>query len=349
MNIENLFSYIVEDRNHIGITAFKSWIDNSDSFFKFVSANSDKIRGKIRGAKSDEDLIDVVFELEVAFNMVGTDGYKIEYEKYGSKIGRAPDFTVTSRSGIEFNVEVKRIREGALGVKYQAIIDDIVNLIRPIPSMLAFSFAIDVMDLDQDFLRRFEGAKATIISFIKDKVQSEDQRLPFDETVDYELPGFEDEISIILSKPKGKLDYSKTSYHGGSFPIFYTQKESNKFGDAIFEKVGQMIPGSINILLIASNSSTHEKEDLQDALVSITELVRDKKEEFFVNKGFCDINYFLSQAENLSGVLFKTSWSSLSIPSNYLWCNQKATSKIPDEIRPFLTGLGKTKTGGVSH
>ena len=343
MNKNNLFRYVAENRNHVGITAFENWIDNSDSFYRFVSVNSDKIRGKIRGAKSDEDLVDVIFELEVAFNMVGTDGYDIEYEKYGSKIGRAPDFTVTSRSGLEFNVEVKRIREGALDVKYQAIIDDIVKRIRPIPSMLAFSFTIDVMDLDQDFLRRFEDATATIVSFISDKIRLEDQRLPFDETVDYELPGFENEISIILSKPKGKLDHSKTSYHGGSFPIFYTQKESNKFGDAVFEKVGQMIPGSINILLIASNSSTHEKEDLQDALLSISELLRDKKEEFFIKKGFCDINDFLSQAENLSGVLFKTSWSSLSNPSNYLWCNQKAALKIPDEIRQFLTGLGKRK------
>jgi hypothetical protein len=341
MSEDKLFSYIAEDRSHAGITAFKRWLDNSDNFCHFVSANSDKIRGKIRGAKSDEDLIDVVFELEVAFNMVCMDGYEVEYEKYGCQIGRAPDFTVSSRSGLVFNVEVKRIREGALGAKYQAMTDDIVAQIRPIPSMLAFSFAIDDMDLDQGFLNRFEAATITLIDFIKDKIRLEDQRLPFDETVDYELPGFEDEISIILSKPKGKLDNSKTSYHGGSFPIFYTQKESNKFGDAIFEKVGQMIPGSINIMVIASNSSTHEKEDLQDAILSIRELVRDKNESFFVKKGFRDINDFLSQAENLSGVLFKTTWSSLSNPENYLWCNQNALLKIPDEIRPFLTGLGK--------
>jgi len=341
MNNDNLFNYIVGDRNHVGITAIKSWIDSSENFFNFVSTNSDKIRGKIRGAKSDEDLVDIVFELEVAFNMVGTDGYEVEYEKHGCKIGRSPDFTVSSRSGIEFNVEVKRIREGLLGVKYQAITDHIVNQIRPIPSMLAFSFAIDVMDLDQEFLNRFEAEKIAIINFIKDKIRLEDQRLAFDETVDYELPGFEDEISIILSKPKGKQDNSKTSYHGGSFPIFYTQKEPTKFGDAIFEKVGQMVPGSINILVIASDSSTHEKEDLQDALRSISDLLRDKEEEFFVKKGFRGINDFLSQAENLSGVLFKSTWSSLSNPGSYLWCNQYALLKIPDEIRPFLTGLGK--------
>ncbi len=143
MNKQELFNYIVEGRNHVCITAFKSWIDSSDNYFQFVLANMAKIRGKFRGAKSDEDLIDVVFELEVAFNMVVLDGYEVVYEKYGCKIGRAPDFTVISKSGIEFNVEVKRIREGALGVKYRAITDDIVNEIRPIPSVLAFSFAVD--------------------------------------------------------------------------------------------------------------------------------------------------------------------------------------------------------------
>lgn len=343
MGKDVLLSYIVEDRAHAGITALNSWIDNSDNFYQFVSANSDKIRGKIRGAKSDEDLIDVIFELEIAFNMACTDGYKVEYEKYGCQIGRAPDFTVNSKSGLEFNVEVKRIREGALGVKFQAITDEIVGQIRPIPSMLAFSFSIEDMDLDQGLINRYEAAKIALVDFIKDKIRSEDQRLSFDETIDYELPNFNDEISIIFSKPKGKSDNSKTSYHGGSFPIFYTQKESNKFGDAIFEKVGQMIPGTINILVIASNSSTHEKEDLQDAILSIRELASDGNEAFFVKKGFRDINDFFSQAENLSGVLFKSTWSSLYNPENYLWCNQNALLKIPDEIRPFLTGLGKSK------
>lgn len=343
MSNDKLFSYIVEGRAHAGIVAFKSWIDSSENYYRFVSENSDKIRRKFRGAKTDEDLIDVIYELELAFNMVCTDGYEVEYEKYGHKIGRSPDFTVTSRSGMKFNIEVKRIREGAIGVKYNNLIDDIVEQIHPIQSMLAFSVTVEDFDLNQDFVNRFEVARTAILNFIKDKIRLEDKRLSLDETVSYELPGFEDEISIILSKPKGKLDHNKTSYHGGSFPIFYTQKESNKFGDAIFEKVGQMVPGSINIIVIVSNSSTHEKEDFQDAILSIKELVRDRNESFFVKKGFRDINDFLSQAENLSGVLFKSSWSSLSNPGNYLWCNQNASLKIPDEIRPFLTGLGKSR------
>lgn len=337
-----LINYIVEGRTHLGISAFESWIDSSDRYSNFIQSNMDKVRGKFRGAKLDEDLIDVIFELEVAYNIISHEGYEVEYEKYGcTQNVRAPDLTVMSKNGLEFNIEVKRIREGALGIKYQAITDEIVNLIRPIPSMLAFSFVIDDLDLSEAFLKRFEAAKTTIVDFIKDKILLENQRLPFDETVDYELPGFINEVSIILSKPKGKLDHNKTSYHGGLFPIFYTQKEPNKFGDAIFEKVGQMIPGAINILVIASDSSTHEKEDLQDAIISINELIRDKEEDFFVKKGFSGINDFISQVVNLSGVLFKSTWSNLSSPANYLWCNKDASLKIPDEIHPFLTGLGK--------
>lgn len=63
MNKEDLFSYITEGRVHAGITAFKSWIESSDNFFKFVLMCSDKIRRKIRGAKAVEDLVDVLFEL----------------------------------------------------------------------------------------------------------------------------------------------------------------------------------------------------------------------------------------------------------------------------------------------
>jgi len=342
MDKEDLFNYITESRNNFAIEAFKSWIDSSERYYGFVLSNIDKIRSKFRGAKSEDDLVDVIFELEVVSHILSNEGYDVEYEKYGcNKIGRSPDLSVFSASGTEFNVEVKRIREGVLGVKFKSIVEDIVKQIEPIPSKLAFSFVVDDLGLDEEFLNRFLPTKEIIVDFIKEKIQLEDPQLPFDETVDYELPNLGGEMSLILSKPKGKLTCEETSYHGGSFPIFFTQKESNKFGDAIFEKIGQMIPGVINVLVIASDSSTHEKEDLQDAIISIHQLMRDQNETFFIKKGFEGISDFSSQAANLSGVLFKSTWSSLSNPCNYLWNNNAAYHKIPDEIQTVLTGLGK--------
>lgn len=343
MDTEVLFKYIAESRTNNAIEAFKSWIDSSEKYYGFVLSNSDKIRGKFRGAKSEDDLVDVIFELEIAFHLLSNDGYEVEYERYGGASGRSPDLSVTSASGTEFNVEVKRIREGALDVKFNLIVDDIVREIEPIPSKLAFSFVIEELDLNVEFLYRFEARKEIIVDFIKEKIRLEDTKLPFDETVDYELPDLEGEMSLILSKPKGKLSCEETSYHDGFFPIFFTQKESNKFGDAIFEKIGQMIPGSINVLVIASNSSTHEKEDLQDAIRSIHRLMRDKNETFFIKKGFNGISNFYSQAANLSGVVFKSIWSNLENPCNYLWNNDAAIHKIPDDIQTVLTGLGKRR------
>ena len=49
MNNIILFRYVAENRNHVGITAFESWIDNSDSFYRFVSVNSDNIREEAKG------------------------------------------------------------------------------------------------------------------------------------------------------------------------------------------------------------------------------------------------------------------------------------------------------------
>jgi len=245
--------------------------------------------------------------------------------------------------GTEFNVEVKRIREGVLDVKFKLIVENIVRQIEPIPSKLAFSFVIDELGLNEEFLNRFVASKEFIVDFIKEKIRLEDPQLPFDETADYELPDLGGEMSLVLSKPRGKLICKETPYHGGSFPIFYTQKESNKFGDAIFEKIGQMIPGAINVLVIASDSSTHEKEDLQDAIISIHRLMRDQNEAFFIKKGFKGIRDFSSQAANLSAVLFKSTWSSLDNPCNYLWNNNAASHKVPDNIKTVLTGLGKLR------
>jgi hypothetical protein len=339
---KELVTYTTEGREHSYITAFESWIQASENFFAFAADNIDKIRSKFRSAKTDEDLKDVLFELEVAFNIISVGGFSVEYEKYGcNKIGRAPDLSITAASGTELNIEVKRIREGSLGTKFQKLIDEIVAGINSIPSSIAFSFITEEFDLDEAFIKKLETAKDLIIGFAKEKVLIEHTNLAIDGLSEYEIPGFAEEITLILSKPKGKVSTDETSYHGGSFPIFYTQKESYKFGDAIFEKLGQMISGSINILVVTSDSSTHEDGDLREALFSIEELLRENNERFFVKKGFTGISDFISQRQNLSGILYKSAWTNMSKPSNFLWCNDDAANKIPDEIGIFLTGLGK--------
>ena len=85
------------------------WLVSSPRFRAFAETYRDKIRKKVRGPREDEALRDLTFELAIAHRLVEDRRFAVEYESYGMG-QRAPDFRVTFRSGIRFNVEVRRLR-----------------------------------------------------------------------------------------------------------------------------------------------------------------------------------------------------------------------------------------------
>src|SRR6267143_315758 len=88
------------------------WLLASPRFRTFAETYRDKIRKKARGLRDDEARRDVAFELAVAVRLLEERRFSVEYESYG--VGeRAPDFRVTFRSGLRFNVEVRRMRGSA--------------------------------------------------------------------------------------------------------------------------------------------------------------------------------------------------------------------------------------------
>jgi len=88
------------------------WLDRAPRSRAFAESYRDKIRKKARGRHDDEGRRDLVFELAVAFRLLEERRFAPEYEPYG--VGqRAPDFRVTFRSRLGFNVEVRRLRPQA--------------------------------------------------------------------------------------------------------------------------------------------------------------------------------------------------------------------------------------------
>ena len=296
----SLIDYILEGRQHKAGLALGHWFANSKRYFDFVHRNRDKIRSKFRNAITDEDLDDVRFELELPHLFLLDDKYTVEYEKFGSGGKRAPDFTIQRLRTFEFNVEVKRIREGSLGTRYEKVIEKIVEPIRSIPSSLGFSISVLHFDLNEDFIASLENSAEQVADQIQTLISKEEAKMPYDSCLEYPLPRFKDEIVVMLSRPSGKTDFPRTSYYGGLDPISFTDKEFSKFGDTVFEKLGQCIPGMINVLFISTNSSTHEPEDVLESIASINKLIRKKDGDFFKNKGFGGIDGFISSLKNLS-------------------------------------------------
>jgi hypothetical protein len=89
------------------------WMDESKPFRLFVTAYQTKIRKKARGQRVDEGRADLLWELAIAYRLLQEQRFTLEYEKHGLGKQRGPDLTVTYKTNVVFNVEVKRLRGGA--------------------------------------------------------------------------------------------------------------------------------------------------------------------------------------------------------------------------------------------
>ncbi len=332
--------YLTEGRDHPISTALRYWLDSSERFAEFVHRYEDKIRKKCITAKSFEDLEDVKFELEVSYFLLMDKRFYVEYEKQLNAICRIPDFTVKFDDRIEFNIEVKRIRQAHLGQRFDQWMKDVVARISMVPSNLGFSLDMTHVDGTIDFLTQIETTKQEILQFIESKIREQDTVLRSGSSSEHSIPGIDGEFILHLTKLKQRKETGLTAYHMAVEPIFYTQKERYKFSDAIFEKLTQMVPGMMNVLVCSTTSSTHEREDLLRAIRSINSLMKKKDDDFFHRKGFNGISGFLDHAKYLSGILFRGIWFNSSHPPNLLWCNTKAEHQIPDDLKLYLSTMG---------
>lgn len=85
------------------------WMSDSSRYTTFVETYRDKIRKKVRVSKDPDSRLDLKAELFVACCLLRDRRLELEYEKFASARRRGPDFTVTYRSNLVFNVEVSRL------------------------------------------------------------------------------------------------------------------------------------------------------------------------------------------------------------------------------------------------
>jgi hypothetical protein len=106
----DLLAYLFEGQPHLLSEALMRWMEASARFTAFVETYRDKIRKKIRIARAPESILDLRSELQVAFCLFNDRRLSVAYEPYASVKRRSPDFAVTYRANLVFNVEVARIR-----------------------------------------------------------------------------------------------------------------------------------------------------------------------------------------------------------------------------------------------
>jgi hypothetical protein len=107
---EALIAYLFGADSSTLATDVGAWLVASPRFRMFAETYRDKIRKKARGIRDEEGRRDLSFELGIALRLLEQRRFTLEYESYGMAT-RAPDFRVTFRTRLRFNVEVRRLRQ----------------------------------------------------------------------------------------------------------------------------------------------------------------------------------------------------------------------------------------------
>jgi hypothetical protein len=111
MLIDELQTYLFDNKPHILTDSMRTWLASSRRFTAFVTTSRDKIRKKIRVTQDQETIYDLRLELETAYLLLRERALSLEYEPEQSKQVRGPDFAVSYTTSLTFMVEVTRLRE----------------------------------------------------------------------------------------------------------------------------------------------------------------------------------------------------------------------------------------------
>src|SRR5438132_9952705 len=115
MSASDLLPYIFTNTRLPFAVQFAHWVQSSPRFRVFAETYRDKIRKKVRTITEAEGYRDLQAELETAYFLAQERRFLVEYEKYGVGKQRGPDFSVTYKTHVRFDVEVTRLRGGEAG------------------------------------------------------------------------------------------------------------------------------------------------------------------------------------------------------------------------------------------
>jgi hypothetical protein len=107
--LDDLLDYIFDGKKPAFYPEFEGWVRGSRRFNAFAVSYRDKIRAKLKNVRDEGGMKDLRAELETAALLLREERFTLEYEKYAASKQRGPDFTVTFKTHIPFNVEVRRI------------------------------------------------------------------------------------------------------------------------------------------------------------------------------------------------------------------------------------------------
>jgi hypothetical protein len=131
LSVDELCAYVFGPATHPVSGECAAWMAASARFRTFVADHRDKIRRKVRSIRDDEGLRDLQLELDTAYRLLQERRFTLAYEHYLAGKTRGPDFTVTFKTWVRFNVEVKRLRSAPQPGRWADVICDKLDQLPP--------------------------------------------------------------------------------------------------------------------------------------------------------------------------------------------------------------------------
>ncbi len=131
---DDLLAALFGDTTSEAALRCRAWMLDEPRFATFLDTYREKIRKKARYAGGEESMRDLLAELSVAQALLRERRFAVAYEAYAAEKARGPDFTVTYKTHVRYNVEVKRLRHGPLDAFEWRLTDAICEKLRQMPA-----------------------------------------------------------------------------------------------------------------------------------------------------------------------------------------------------------------------
>ena len=161
---------------------------------------------------------------------------------------------------------------------------------------------------------------------------SEKRRGP-DFAVTFKSITFNVEVTRIGSR---EMERTLPAAEATTTPWLAPQQVGGRLMDTVYDKLGQMRPGMINVLIVVTDSDFVRVLELNQAMAWLKERAERKEASLFSRYGFVNTADFFKYYLRLSGVLVRPAGKQDGTADSILWVNKQAKHAIPGPIRTIL-------------
>jgi hypothetical protein len=123
---------------------------------------------------------------------------------------------------------------------------------------------------------------------------------------------------------------------GATTPWLEPQQAAGRLMDTICDKLSQMRPGMINVLLVVADGDFVRVLDIHQAMARLKERAERQEAALFGRYGFANRAAFFNYYLRLSGVLVRPANEPEEAAHSLLWANKQAKHALPGPLRTIL-------------